>query len=228
MGIRGILRELLATHESCEGVSVDHVFPDPVYHPMAEAKYLLAISALRRSGLLSHKSFATKFEQGEPFTVELLSTVVETNVYAERIQRNNPDLDFGVTSIPVSREEASWGAGFDLELVRTPQGEYDAAWAFVKHLTSEKFMRGWTLLTRGLGARPAAAVEAYPNDPNWIVSVNQMLTTRHTPYSFEAPDWWNIAYQNHIERAINLEIDPGNAMTQAQQEVLGRYLQGPK
>lgn len=63
MGIRGILRELLATHESCEGVSVDHVFPDPVYHPMAEAKYLLAISALRRSGLLSHKSFATKFEQ---------------------------------------------------------------------------------------------------------------------------------------------------------------------
>lgn len=169
--------------------------------------------------------FATKFTQGEPFTVELLSTVVETSGYAERILRNNPDLDFGVTMIPINREEASWGAGFDLEMVRTPRGNYDETWAFIRQLVSEEFMYAWVLQTKGLGALPSAAVRAFPDDPNWIASVNQMLTTRHTPYSFEVPDWWQITFNNHINPAFNLEVNPANALAQAQDEVLGRYLE---
>lgn len=179
---------------------------------------------IQRYGKAALDDFAQKFSQGEPFTVELLSTVLETNGYAERIKRNNPDLDFGITYIPVNKTQGSWGAGFDLELVVTPQAAYDQAWEFVKHLLSEEFMVEWVELTRGFGARPQAAVRAVPNDPNFIASVNQMMTTTLTPYSFEVPDWWQLTYP-HIDRAIGLQVDPRNALLAAQQEVEGRYRQ---
>lgn len=181
-----------------------------------------AVSWIQRYGKGFLDEFSLKFSQGEPFTVGLVSTILETNGYAERAEKNNPDLNFGVVKVPYNRVEASWSAGFDLEIVKTPAGNYDAAWEFVKFMTSEEVAREWDFKLKDMGSRPIAAAQAYPDDPNWINMVNQMLTSRPTPFSFEVFDWWQITYPR-IESAVNLEVAPLAALTQAQEEVMARY-----
>lgn len=55
--MRETLMSLLRTYEEAEGVSADYYCAVPKYHPMAEGKYLLTISALRRAELISTTAF---------------------------------------------------------------------------------------------------------------------------------------------------------------------------
>lgn len=60
--MRDYLRELVADFERNDGKSLDEYWSEEIYHPMAEGKYLLAISSMYRSQLLSEKEFGRKVE----------------------------------------------------------------------------------------------------------------------------------------------------------------------
>ncbi len=161
--------------------------------------------------------------ESNPFFLDKLALVVNTNPYAASIKRYAPNLDWGVSMIPYKTRKASWGAGFDLE---TPAGgkNPDGAWELIKWLDlDEEMNRQAVLLTSQLVAVKAMNDRPeFTRDPVWKTVVESAAVTRNRPQVPEARTWSSIL-NTQVTAALEGRAAPREALEKAQAEVMGMY-----
>jgi multiple sugar transport system substrate-binding protein len=161
--------------------------------------------------------------ESNPFFLERLALVVNTNPYGASIKRYAPNLEWGVSMIPYKARKASWGAGFDLE---TPAGgkNPDGAWELIKWLDlDEEMNRQAVLLTSQLVAVSAMNDRPeFTKDPVWKTVVESVAVTRNRPQVPEARTWSGIL-NTQVTAAIEGKAAPREALEKAQAEVMGVY-----
>ena len=121
--------------------------------------------------------------------------VIAENGLAWQIEKNAPDLNYGIAPIPYYGEEnhVTWSGAFTLEVSgRTTDVKKQAAWEFVKYMTSvevqEKFMDELNFMPANLDAQ---AILAETANENQKVIFNEFQYARHMDYCKEAPQWWS-------------------------------------
>ena len=161
--------------------------------------------------------------ESNPFFLEKLAFVVNTNPYGASIKRYAPSLDWGASMIPYKTRKASWGAGFDLE---APAGSKnaDGAWELIKWLDlDEEMNRQAVLLTSQLVAVKAMNDRPeFTRDPVWKTVVESAAVTRNRPQVPEARTWSGIL-NTQVTAALEGKAAPREALEKAQAEVMGLY-----
>jgi len=159
----------------------------------------------------------------DPFSLEKLALDVNTNSYSATLKQAAPNVSWGVALIPYKVKEASWGAGFDLEI---PAGAKhpDGAWELIKWLDLDPEMNRQAILTTDslVAVKAVNGNAEFTKDPVWKTVVDSSAVTRALPQVPEAHDWSNKLY-THVTAAIAGKEAPKDALAKAQAEVTGEY-----
>jgi len=159
----------------------------------------------------------------DPFMLEKLAFAVNTNSYSATLKQAAPHVQWSTALVPYKLREASWGAGFDLEM---PQGgkNPDGSWELIKWLDLDPTMNQQSItLTNSLSAVKAINnAPAFTKDPVWQTVVASSLVTRAIPQVPAAHDWSGLFYK-HVASAIAGTEAPQDALAKAQAQVIGEY-----
>ncbi|MGI8913783.1 MAG: extracellular solute-binding protein [Chloroflexota bacterium] len=159
----------------------------------------------------------------DPFMLEKLAFEVNTNDYGATLKQAAPKVQWGTAPVPYKLHEASWGAGFDLEM---PKGgkNADGSWELIKWLDLNPEMNKQSItLTNDLSAVKATNNDpAFTADPVWKTVVASSLVTQAIPQVPAAHDWASIFYK-HVGNAVAGTEAPQDALAKAQEQVIGEY-----
>lgn len=129
-----------------------------------------------------------------PFITGDVSMIIDGDWLAWNIETINPELNFGVTSVPYSDEKyrASWSGGFTLEMSARAEGEVaEAAWKLIKFLTSfetqSKTIEYFNWVPANL--RALEEVKKTANEKQRFV-LEESKFRRHVEFIEAAPEWW--------------------------------------
>jgi len=133
------------------------------------------------------------------FGREEVAMIIVPSWRIHELLAQNPDLDFGVTNVPVIEDQLTWGS-FWAEGINAKSKNQDAAAAFLKYIskkeTLEKFYDAASKV-RGFG-------ELYPRmDMSADLADNELIA----PYLEDAPfaDGWYLSSNTH-DNGINDQI----------------------
>lgn len=156
-----------------------------------------------------------------PFIAGKVGMIVDTNNLISDIKKNKPDMNFGIAPIPYQKSQASWSAGFDLEIIDNKDKlREQAAWQLMKFLTSKEVEMRVHREDGALVSNIAAATDPeFTSDPNWQIIVDQMKVSRYIEYVEAAPVWHGIL-SGAIGPALNGDISAKEAMDKAQAQML--------
>ncbi|HEX7066469.1 MAG TPA: extracellular solute-binding protein, partial [Bacillales bacterium] len=144
-----------------------------------------------------------------------------------------PDLNFGVTLIPERKPGSghrSWGGGFDIEI---PKGSDhpEAAWKFVKFMTSKKPQKYWATHTfdnvANIAAAEATAKSSDLSKEEQMVYSMAAKSVEHnvmTPRPLKAPNFTN-KVNPILDNSLHGKIPPQQAVEKAQ-KLVEKLLQG--
>lgn len=161
--------------------------------------------------------------ESSPFYLEKLAFIVNTNPFEASLKRYAPNLSRGVALLPYRMRKASWGAGFDLELLAGGKNP-DGAWELIRWLALDAEMNRKAIqLTSQLVALKATNEEAqFTKDPVWKTVVESLAITRNRPQVPEVPRWSAIL-NTHVNAAIEGKESPKDALEQAQAESMAEF-----
>jgi multiple sugar transport system substrate-binding protein len=159
----------------------------------------------------------------DPFMLEKLAFEVNTNDYGATLKQAAPHVQWSTALVPYKLREASWGAGFDLEMPKGGKNP-DGSWELIKWLDLDPTMNQQSItLTNDLSAVKAINnAPAFTKDPVWKTVVASSLVTRAIPQVPAAHDWSNVFY-THVSSAIAGKEAPQDALAKAQAQVIGEY-----
>lgn len=177
-----------------------------------QAKYgTKALSAFNvQSGALSYS----------PFIAGRVAMIVDVNNLYGEIKRHKPDLDFGVAPIPYPVQQASWSAGFDLEIIDNKDPDKAAAaWELMKFLTSKETQIKIHKVVGSLVSNMHAAKDPeFISDPIWQMIVDQMDHSRFIEY-VEASPSWHSGIQPIVDSVLNGSTTAQKALDDAQKAI---------
>lgn len=166
--------------------------------------------------------------QTHPFITQRLGMVVTGDWFINTLQQYAPDIDYGVTFIPVPSAEAqsaTWAGGWSVVI---PQGAKnpDAAWTFMQFMAGEPGQRIYTEQTKHLPVLNNLLTDASLYDETHKFFAEQLLPTakNRPPLPVGAKYWdeltaaWQAIYLN--------ESEPESALQDAHdrtQPQLGQY-----
>ena len=141
-----------------------------------------AVSAFRsEAGVMDHG----------PFVEGRLSMVMDVNNLARTINRENPDLDYGIATLPYKEEPVTYSAGFNYEIIdNDDEAKARAAWDLLKYITSEDVQKR-IIDAEGIISANRLATEAdeFMEDEHWATIVEQMEHARFIEFIPEFPSW---------------------------------------
>jgi|GEM_PF-2335573 len=153
-----------------------------------------------------------------PFIAETVSMVVETNNLLQDIERYNPDMDYGIATIPYNVEPVTYSAGFNYEIIdNDDDASARAAWEFMKFLTSEDVqLRIHNELGNLVSNINAAESEELMQNENWVSIVEEMEHARFIEFINELPTW-NSTLNSAEEAVLQSNVSPEDALQEAQE-----------
>lgn len=141
-----------------------------------------AMSAFRsEAGTMDHGAFVE----------DKLSMVMDVGNLTRTILRENPDLDYGIATLPYEDEPVTYSAGFNYEIIDNDDAnKARAAWELMKYITSEDVQKIFIEETGSLSSnRLAAEADEFMADENWAEIVNQMDHARFIEFIPNHPNW---------------------------------------
>lgn len=167
-----------------------------------------AVSAFRsEAGAMDHG----------PFVEGRLSMVMDVGNLTRTILRENPELDYGIATLPYEKEPVTYSAGFNYEIIdNNDPNKAKAAWDLLKYITSEDVQKRFVEETGSLSAnRLAAEADEFMSDENWAEMVSQMEYARFIEFVPEHPNW-NGTLVTVQEAVLQDGVPVEEAMQQAQ------------
>lgn len=164
----------------------------------------------------SFRSEAGAMDHGA-FVEEELSMVMDVGNLTRTILRENPDLDYGIATLPSEEEPVTYSAGFNYEIMdNDDDNKARAAWELLKYITSEEVQKVFVDETGSLSAnRFAAEADEFIEDENWAEIVNQMEHARFIEFIPEHPNW-NGTLVTVQEAVLQDNVPVEEAMQEAQ------------
>ena len=145
---------------------------------------------------------------------------MEVNVVDFYKKLSESDLNYGVALMPGLKEgeNTTQGGSFDLEIFdHGDQAKIDAAWEFIKFMTSVESQQYWAVENKWPSTNQKAmeSSEEIKNDPVWQVILQSMTDTAVTKYEPTCPNWWNLIAPE-LEAAQLEQKTPKQALDDAQ------------
>lgn len=145
---------------------------------------------------------------------------MEVNVVDFYKKLSESDLNYGVALMPGLKEgeNTTQGGSFDLEIFdHGDQAKIDAAWEFIKFMTSVESQQYWAVENKWPSTNQKAmeSSEEIKNDPVWQVILQSMTDTAVTKYEPTCPNWWNLIAPE-LEAAQLEQKTPRQALDDAQ------------
>jgi multiple sugar transport system substrate-binding protein len=157
----------------------------------------------------------------DPFLAGFVA--MEVNVVDFYKKLSESDINYGVAPMPGLKEgeNATQGGSFDLEIFdHGDQKKADAAWEFLKFMTSIESQQYWASENKWPSTNQAAmdSCTEFNEDPVWQVILEVMAQTKVTKYEPTAPNWWNLLAPE-LEAAQLEQKTPEQALNDAQQAI---------
>jgi multiple sugar transport system substrate-binding protein len=121
--------------------------------------------------------------------------VSQLNFYRPQVNKadgsGKENLDWGIANLPHNdaAPEANYSGGFALSIPRGSKNQ-DAAWEFIKCATSENAVASWARDTYEIPANIKAANDpTLTADPNWVLMLNALKTTKTIPFASQDPNY---------------------------------------
>ncbi len=172
------------------------------------------------NGFTSEHSDGTGKDQS--FMQGATSIVIDGDWLAWQIEKINPDLNYGVSDVPYTKEEyrSNWSGGFTLEMSAKSQGEKaQAAWEFMKFMTGIEVQSEMNETLDFLPANTKAIeIISETANENQRRIFEEFQYRRHVDYIEAAPEWW-IYVQEQLSKAEGGEITAQEAMDAAQRNL---------
>ncbi|MHB1483633.1 MAG: ABC transporter substrate-binding protein [Saccharofermentanales bacterium] len=173
------------------------------------------------NGFTSEHSDGTGKDQS--FIQGAASMVIDGDWLAWQIEKINPDLDYGVTAVPYTKDEyrSNWSGGFTLEMsAKSDDKKARAAWEFMKYMTGIEVQSDMSSKLDFLPANTKAIEELKKTaNANQKLIFNEFNYRRHVDYCEASPEWW-IYVQEQLSKAEGNEDTAKVAMDTAQTNLL--------
>lgn len=166
-------------------------------------------------------SAASKTTGIDPFLAGFVA--MEVNVVDFYKKLSESDINYGVAPMPGLTEgsNATQGGSFDLEIFdHGDQAKADAAWEFIKFMTSEESQQYWAKENKWPSTNQKAmeSCTEFQDDPVWQVILDTLAQTKVTKYESSVPNWWNLL-NPELESAQLEQKTPKQALDDAQKAI---------
>jgi ABC-type sugar transport system permease subunit/ABC-type glycerol-3-phosphate transport system substrate-binding protein len=196
-----------------EYISPDGKTLTPNHPKIVEALQWVA-DFTKRYGLTDLKAFASGFgiRELQPFLVGQMAMTGDEGYLMSLIRNYNPGLDYSVAPLPYPEDgvRATWSGGYALVI---PAGAKhpDAAWQFIKWMTSPKPQAFYAKTAEQMPANARATEDPYfSQDKNWQVFLSEMEYSRYRPVTPVGSQLWD-----ELERATELAVEGRMSSKQA-------------
>lgn len=154
-----------------------------------------------------------------PFIEGRLSMVMDVGNLTRSIIRENPDMNYGIATLPYETEPVTYSAGFNYEIIDNDDSiKARASWEFLKYITSEDVQKRFVEETGSLSSnRLAAEADEFMEDENWAAIVAQMEYARFIEFIPEHPNW-NGTLVTVQEAVLSDGVPVEEAMQEAQNQ----------
>lgn len=156
----------------------------------------------------------------DPFIAGKVAMEISTNNLVSDINVNQPDLEYGIAPIPIKQNNATWSAGWSLEVINNKdEAKAQAAWELMKFMTSADAQKRQHVVSNGLvGNQIAATDPEFMKDANWKTVTDQMQFTHFLEKPLNAQEWSDKLWSN-IQAAVAGQIKPAEALEKSQREI---------
>ncbi len=154
----------------------------------------------------------------DPFLAGYVAMEVNVDDFYKKLSES--DVNYGVALVPGVNEgeNATQGSSFDLEIFdHGDQAKIDAAWEFIKFMTSVESQQYWASENKwpSTNQRAMESSEEFQNDPVWQVILQSLEQTKVIKYERTVPNWWNLLVAE-VETAQSEQKTPEQALEDAQ------------
>jgi multiple sugar transport system substrate-binding protein len=154
----------------------------------------------------------------DPFLAGFVAMEVNVADFYKKLSESN--IDFGLAPIPTpdSSTRGSWAGGFDLEIINhNSEARAQAAWKFIKFMTSEESQLYWAVENKWPTANQRALEKysGFKTDPNWKVIIDEMPYAYTSPYVANASGWLGLLTPEVEAAQLELKT-PRQALNDAQ------------
>lgn len=161
---------------------------------------------------------ASKTTGIDPFLAGFVAMEVNVVDFYKKLAES--DINYGVAPLPGVNEgeNATQGGSFDLEIFdHGDQAKADAAWEFIKFMTSEESQQYWARENKWPSTNQKAmeSCAEFNEDPVWKVILETMQQTVIIPYEPSCPTNGNLLI-SEVEAAQLEQKSPQQAMDDAQ------------
>lgn len=151
------------------------------------------------------------------------SMVIDENGLAWQLEKFNPDLNYGVAPVPyVGDNRYNHSGGFTLEISnRTTDEKKEAAWRFVKYMTSYE-VQSQTMEKLNFMPANVEAIEELKkvSDENQKKILEEFNYRRHVDYLEQVPEWWTIFGEELMLAEGKKKKPVEEAVASAQEKIL--------
>lgn len=149
----------------------------------------------------------------DPFGKEVIAMRVDSPYKVSIYKKNFPNLDFGITYVPTSKNIASEIVGNSLIIPKTSK-HVEAAWKFIKFATSKEQMSNVCYVGGRIPARKSAALsDKFYKDPIYKGFIDQLDYGKSIPI---VPGW------NEANASLARELEAFLTGKQTAQETLNK------
>lgn len=150
------------------------------------------------------------------------SMVIDENGLAWQLEKFNPDLNYGIAAIPYTDDNRyNHSGGFTLEISnRTTDAKKEAAWRFVKYMTSYE-VQSQTMEQLNFMPANVEAIDKLKevSDENQNKILEEFAYRRHVDYLEQVPEWWGV-FGEELTLAESKKKSAAEAVAEAQKKIL--------
>ncbi|MDL2301847.1 ABC transporter substrate-binding protein [Lachnospiraceae bacterium OttesenSCG-928-D06] len=165
---------------------------------------------------------ASKTTGIDPFLAGYVAMEINVADFYKKLSES--DIDYGICAVPVSENggvRGTQGGSFDLEIFdHNDQARADAAWEFIKYMTNVESQQYWASENKWPSTNQKAmeSYEAFQDDPNWQVIIEELPYAKALKFQSQAPNWWGLL-NPEIESAQLEQKTPKDALDAGQEAI---------
>lgn len=179
------------------------------------------VNFVDRYKIESLNSFSSGFGAWElnPFFTGKIAMQGDEGYLMSLIKRYAPKLNYDVAPLPYPKDgvRATWSGGFALVIPRGAKNA-EAAWEFIKWMTSPKPQFTYAKMSEQMSANKLAMEDPYfMNDPKWRVFISEMEYSRYRPVTPVGAELWD-QLARAVDQCVYHKMTPKQALDEAKKK----------